>query len=129
MNLDEELEKTNDITKTWRVHINEKMSENLKKAIKHRNNENTEEIEIDDMGAIDSIEDGIVKLEILDESMIEIKENEFKYGIEEGDVINLKLTYKEGKLNKIEILDKNEEEKMLRVKMIREKMKRLRDKH
>lgn len=129
MNLDEELEKTNDITKTWRAHINEKMSENLKKAIKHRNNENTEEIEIDDMGAIDSIEDGIVKLEILDESMIEIKENEFKYGIEEGDVINLKLTYKEGKLNKIEILDKNEEEKMLRVKMIREKMKRLRDKH
>ena len=126
MNLDEELEKTNDVAKVWKAHINEKISENLKKAIKHRNENNIEEIEIDDIGAIDSIEDGIVKCEILTGEMLEIKKGTFKYEVEEGDIINLKLKYKDGKLNDIEILDKNEEEKRLRVKMIHEKIKRMR---
>lgn len=128
MELGEELEKTEDVFKTWEKHINEKIGENLRNAIKHRNQDNTNEIEIEDMGAIDSIEDGIVKCEILNGEMLDIPKGDFKFNIEEGDVVNLKLTYKDGKLIKTEVLDKNEEEKQLRLKMMREQIKRIRKK-
>ncbi len=125
MELDENLERKNNIEKTWESHINEKLQESLKKAIKHRDGAK-EEIEIEDMGAIDSIEDEIVKCEILNGDMLEIPQDKFKYNIEEGDIINLKLTYKEGNLIHIDVLDKNEEEKRIRIKMIQEKINKIR---
>lgn len=128
MELEKDLKNTNDIAKTWKDHINEKIAEHLKNAIKHRDENNVEEIEIGDMGAIDSIEDGIVKCEILNGEMLELKKENFKYDIEEGDVVNLKLTYKEGSLVKTEILDKNDEEKRLRINMMMEKMRKIREK-
>lgn len=128
MKLDENLEKENNNYNTWDKHINEKVQEKLKKAIKHRNEENLEEIIIEDMGAIDSIEDGIARCEILDGNMINLNEKDFKYEIQEGDIINLKLTYKEGKIVSIEILDKNEEEKRIRLKLMREQINKIRNK-
>lgn len=128
MDLDKELNNTNDIVRTWKEHINQVMVEHLKNAIKHRDENNIEEIEIGDMGAIDSIEDGVVKCEILNGDMLELPKKDFKYDIEEGDVVNLKLTYKEGSLVKTEILDKNDEEKRLRINMMMEKMRRIRGK-
>lgn len=111
--------------KTWKEHINDKIVENLKRAIKHRDEE---KLEIDDMASIDSIEDSIVRCEILSGDMIEIPKDKFVYDIEEGDIINLKLTYKNGVLVGIDVLDKNQEEKRLRLKMMREKMKTIQDK-
>ena len=128
MELDENLRKDQDVSKTWEQHINEKIGENLKKAIKNRDIDNLEEIKIDDMAAIDSIEDGIVRCEILNGSMVDIPYGNFKYEIEEGDVINLKLTYKEGALKRVEVLDKNNEEKELRLKMIQEKIRKMHNK-
>lgn len=128
MELGEELEKTEDVFKTWEKHINEKIGENLRNAIKHRNQDNTNEMEIEDMGAIDSIENGVVRCEILNGEMLDIPKGDFKFDIEEGDVVNLKLTYKDGSLIKTEVLDKNEEEKQLRLKMMREQIKRIRKK-
>lgn len=128
MEIGEELEKTEDVFKTWEKHINEKIGENLRNAIKHRNQDNTNEIEIKDMGAIDSIEDGVVRCEILNGEILDIPKGDFKFDIEEGDVVNLKLTYKDGNLIKTEVLGKNEEEKQLRLKMMREQMKRIRKK-
>jgi len=126
--LDKGLDNTNDIVKKWKEHINQKLAEYLRSAIKHRDENNIEEIEIGDMGAIDSIEDGIVRCEILNGDMLELKKRDFKYDVEEGDVINLKLTYKEGSLVRTEILDKNDEEKRLRINMMMEKMRRIREK-
>lgn len=128
MELDENLEKGNEVYNTWNKHINEKLQENLKNAIKHRNGENLEEIIIEDMGSVDSIEDGIVRCEILDGSMIELDKMDFKYEIEEGDIVNLKLTYKEGKIVNVEILDKNEEEKRIRLKIMKEQINKIRNK-
>ena len=104
------------------------MQERLKKAMTSIDNDNLKIIEIGDMGAIDSIEDEIVRCELLDGNMLEISKKNFKYDIEEGDIINLKLTYKEGRLEKIDILDKNNEEKLLRIQMMKEKMKQIKRK-
>lgn len=128
MELDENLEKENEVYNTWNKHINEKMQENLKNAIKRRNKENLEEIIIEDMGSIDSIEDGVVRCEILDGNMIDLKEKDFKYEIKEGDIVNLKLAYKEGKIVNIDILDKNEEEKRIRLKLMKEQIDKIRNK-
>lgn len=128
MEIEEELEKTEDVFKTWDKHINEKIGENLKNAIKHRKQDNTNEIQIEDIGAIDSIEDGVVRCEILNGEMLDIPKGDFKFDIQEGDVVNLKLTYKDGKLIKTEVLSKNEEEKQLRLKMMREQINRIRKK-
>lgn len=128
MEIGEKLEKTEDVFRAWEKHINEKIGENLRNAIKHRNQDNTNEIEIKDMGAIDSIEDGVVRCEILNGEILDIPKGDFKFDIEEGDVVNLKLTYKDGNLIKTEVLGKNEEEKQLRLKMMREQMKRIRKK-
>lgn len=128
MEIENEIEKTEDIMKAWDKHINEKIGENLRNAIKHRNKDNTSEIEIDDIGAVDSIEDGIVRCEILNGEMLDLPKGDFKFDVQEGDVLNLKLTYKEGKLIKTDILGKNEEEKQLRIKMMREEIKRIRKK-
>lgn len=114
-----DLESKNDITKTWEKHIQEKMQERLKTAKSHENGD----VEIGDLASIDSIEDNVVRCEILDGSMIEIPKEEFIYNIEEGDVINLRLTYRGGILKKIHILEKDEEEKKLRVRMMNEKIR------
>ncbi len=127
MDLDENLDKTKDVFRTWESHINEKIGENLKNAIKHREQNNINEIEIDDMGAIDRIEDGVVSLEILNGTMLEVQKDKFNYDIEEGDIINLKLTYKNGNLADVEVLDKNEEEKRIRLKLMQEKIRRIRN--
>ena len=99
----------------------------MKNAIKHREQNNINEIEIDDMGAIDRIEDGVVSLEILNGTMLEVQKDKFNYDIEEGDIINLKLTYKNGNLADVEVLDKNEEEKRIRLKLMQEKIRRIRN--
>lgn len=125
MELEKDLNNGNDIVRTWKEHVNQVMVDHLKNAIKHRDENNIEEIEIGDMGAIDSIEGEIVRCEILNGDMLELPKREFKYDIEEGDVVNLKLTYKEGKLTKTEILDKNDEEKRLRINMMMKKIRKI----
>ncbi len=108
MELDEELEKTEDIFKTWENRRNKQIAENLKNAVRHKNGE---EIEIGDIGAIDSIEDEIVRCEILNGEMLDIPIERFKEEIEEGDIVNLKLTYQKGSLIKTEILRKKRRRK------------------
>ena len=128
MELNNSIEKFNNISDKWKEHIQKEMQERLKKAMTNIDNDNLKIIEIGDMGAIDSIEDEIVRCELLDGNMIEIPKKNFKYDIEEGDIINLKLTYKEGRLEKIDILNKNNEEKLLRIQMMKEKMKQIKRK-
>lgn len=128
MELNDRLEKFNSITDKWNEHISKQIAEKLKTVVKRVDNDNIEIVEIGDIGSIDSIEDGIIKCEILDGSMIEIPKEQFVYEVEEGDIINLKLTYKERKLKKIDILDKNNEEKLYRIQMMKEKMSKIRSK-
>ena len=128
MELNEEIEEKSKGLENWNEHIRKHIQENLQNALRKRNNENVDIIEIGDIGAIDSIEDGIVRLEILDGSMIEVKKDKFEYDVQEGDVINLKLTYKEGKIEIIDILDKNDEEKLVRIQMMQDKLRQIRNK-
>lgn len=117
MELDLDVE--DDVSKVWERHIEEKLKERLKTAKSHENGD----VEIGDLAAIDSIEDNVVRCELLDGNMVDIPREKFVYDVAEGDVINLRLTYREGILNKIHILEKDEAERELRVRMMQEKLR------
>ena len=128
MELEHGVERSNYVSNDWKKHIDEKLKESLKSAVIHRSDDGVEVIMIDDIGAIDSIEDGIVRCEVLDGNMLEVSRSDFRYEIEEGDVVNLKISYKDGKVADVQVLEKNDEEKRFRGRIMQERIRKMRHK-
>lgn len=75
--------------------------------------------------SIDRLEGEYAVCELEDGKMINIEKSKFIYPIEEGDIINIELEYKEGNISDIKIYEKNEEEKQRRLQIIQERLKRI----
>lgn len=120
------LKNNNILNNNKSISDNEKNNfiESLKKFLDSDKNK----IEILETGTIDRIEEDIAICEISDKQFIDIPLNKFNYSIQEKDVINLNLTYENGKVINIEVLDKNGSEKESREEIISEKFNKLRKK-
>ena len=128
MDLDEKLqqdiENIVNATEDMSRHIQEKIKENFVEAMEQY--VQTNEVTIKDIAAIDRIEENkIAVCELLDGKMVDIPLEKFKYDVTSGDVINLEITYKNGEINKIEVKEKNEEERQRRIKILQEKLDKL----
>ena len=128
MDLDEKLqqdiENIVNATEDMSRHIQEKIKENFVEAMEQY--VQTNEVTIKDIAAIDRIEENkIAVCELLDGKMVDIPLEKFKYDVTSGDVINIEVTYKNGEINKIEVKEKNEEERQRRIKILQEKLDKL----
>lgn len=128
MDLDEKLqqdiENIVNATEDMSRHIQEKIKENFVEAMEQY--VQTNEVIIKDIAAIDRIEENkIAVCELLDGKMVDIPLEKFKYDVTSGDVINIEVTYKNGEINKIEVKEKNEEERQRRIKILQEKLDKL----
>lgn len=128
MNLDEKLQQ--DIknivnaTEDMSRHIQEKIKENFIESMEQY--VSTNEVTLKDIASIDRIEENkFVVCELLDGKMVDIPLQEFKYEVKPGDVINLEIKYKNGEINKVNVKDKNEEERQRRIQLIQEKIQKL----
>lgn len=132
MNLDEKLQQ--DIknivnaTEDMSRHIQEKIKENFIESMEQY--VSTNEVTIKDIASIDRIEENkFAVCELLDGKMVDIPLQEFKYEVKPGDVINLEIKYKNGEINKITAKDKNEEERQRRIELVRERIKKFKEKN
>ena len=128
MDLDEKLqqdiENIVNATEDMSRHIQEKIKENFVEAMEQY--VQTNEVTIKDIAAIDRIEENkFAVCELLDGKMVDIPLEKFKYDVTSGDVINIEVTYKNGEINKIEVKEKNEEERQRRIKILQEKLDKL----
>lgn len=128
MNLDEKLQQ--DIknivnaTEDMSRHIQEKIKENFIESMEQY--VSTNEVTLKDIASIDRIEENkFAVCELLDGKMVDIPLQEFKYEVKPGDVINLEIKYKNGEINKVNVKDKNEEERQRRIQLIQEKIQKL----
>ena len=132
MDLEEKLEKDIEnivsATEDMSRHIQEKIKENFIDSMEKY--VNTNDITIKDIASIDRIEeDKFAVCELLDGNMVDIPLEDFKYDVKSGDCINVEITYKEGKIDKVYVKDKNEEEKQRRIELVEEKIKKLKEKN
>ncbi len=132
MDLEEKLEKDIEnivsATEDMSRHIQEKIKENFIDSMEKY--VNTNNITIKDVASIDRIEeDRFAVCELLDGNMVDIPLKDFKYDVKSGDCINVEITYKEGKIDKVYVKDKNEEEKQRRIELVEEKIKKLKEKN
>lgn len=132
MNLDEKLQQDIDnivsATEDMSRHIQEKIKENFIESMEQY--VKTNEVTIKDIAAIDRIEeDKFAVCELLDGKMVNIPLEQFKYDVKSGDVINIEVIYKNGEINKIEVKDKNEEERQRRIQLIQERIQKLKEKN
>ena len=132
MNLDEKLQQ--DIknivnaTEDMSRHIQEKIKENFIESMEQY--VSTNEVTLKDIASIDRIEENkFAVCELLDGKMVDIPLQEFKYEVKPGDVINLEIKYKNGEINKVNVKDKNEEERQRRIQLVQEKIKKLKEKN
>ena len=110
--------------------VKETLIESLENYVENlKNNKTQKEITIKDYMSIDRIEDNIAVCELSDGTMLDINRNEFKFNIEEGDIIKVELKYEEGKQKEYKILEKDEEEKLRRIQAIKEKMDKIKMSH
>ena len=132
MDLEEKLEKDIEnivsATEDMSRHIQEKIKENFIDSMEKY--VNTNDITIKDVASIDRIEENkFAVCELLDGNMVDIPLEDFKYDVKSGDCINVEITYKDGKIDKIDVKDKNEEERQRRIELVEEKIKKLKEKN
>ncbi len=132
MDLEEKLEKDIEnivsATEDMSRHIQEKIKENFIDSMEKY--VNTNDITIKDVASIDRIEeDKFAVCELFDGNMVDIPLEDFKYDVKSGDCINVEITYKDGKIDKIDVKDKNEEERQRRIELVEEKIKKLKEKN
>lgn len=80
------------------------------------------------VASIDRFEGDYVVCELENGDMIDIPKNKFQYEVEEGEIINVEVICKEGKIADVIVYEKNEEEKQRRLQIIKEKLNRLKRK-
>lgn len=126
--LQQDIENIVSATEDISRHIQEKIKENFVESMEQYMK--TNEVTIKDIASIDRIEENeFAVCELLDGKMVDIPLKQFQYTVKTGDVINIEITYKDGEINKIEVKDKNEEERQRRIQLIQEKIQKLKEKN
>lgn len=128
MDLEQEKEQQVNLNHYLEKRVKENFIESLQQYVDQIKEEiNQQEINLKEHIAIDRIEENIAICELSDGSMIEIPKKEFPYEVKEGDVIKVEFHYQDGKQTNMKILEKDEEEKLRRIQIIKEKMEQIKN--
>lgn len=124
MNLEKEVENNQEIIK------NRKERENFIESIQNyaKEMEKKQDVKLIDTASIDRIEGEIAVCELLDGNMVDIPVANIPFSIKDGDILKVELNYKDGKIDKLTVLEKDEEERKRRVEYIQKKVKEIRNK-
>lgn len=128
MDLEQEKEQQVNLNHYLEKKIRENFIESLQQYVDQiKEGINQQEIKLKEHIAIDRMEENIAVCELSDGSTIDVLKEKFPYEIKPGDVIQVEFCYKEGKQTRINILKKDEEEKLRRIQMVKEKMEKIKN--
>jgi len=128
MDLEQEKQQQLNLYNYLEKRIKENFIESLQEYVDQiKEKVNQPEIKLKEHIAIDRIEENIAVCELSDGSMIEILKDKFPYEVRQGDIIKVEFCYREGKQTSINSLGKDEDEKLRRIQLVKEKMNKIKN--
>jgi len=128
MDLEQEKQQQVNLYNYLEKRIKENFIESLQEYVDQiKEKVNQPEIKLKEHIAIDRIEENIAVCELSDGSMIEILKDKFPYEVRQGDIIKVEFCYRDGKQTSINILGKDEDEKLRRIQLVKEKMNKIKN--
>ena len=128
MDLEQEKQQQVNLNNYLEKRIKENFIESLQEYVDQiKDKVNQPEIKLKEHIAIDRIEENIAVCELSDGSMIEISKQKFPYEVKQGDIIKIEFFYSDGKQTSINILGKDEAEKLRRIQLVKEKMNNIKN--
>lgn len=121
----------NENKRNLQEYIEKRAKENLIESLQNyvdqvKKNINETQIKLQEDITIDRIEDNIVICELSDGTMLDIPKERFPYEVKEQDVIKVEFIYDQGRQVNLQILEKDEEERLRRIQIMQEKMRQIR---
>ena len=128
MELENNLEKKEELHQYLEKRVKENFIESLQNYVDQlKKTVNCQDIILQEHITIDRIEENIAICELADGSMIEIAKKDFPYEIKQGDVIKIEFCYQQGKQTEMKLLEKDEQEKLRRIELVKEKMNQIKN--
>lgn len=128
MELDNNIENNQQLNNYLEKRIKENFIESLQEYVEQiKEKVNQPEIKLKEYIAIDRMEENVAICELSDGSMIDILKERFPYEIKQGDIIKVEFCYEEGKQISMNILEKDDEEKLRRIQLVKEKMNKIKN--